>query len=101
MCLRLLGQEQFSVCYIPPSPKYGFISMKSFRHHAALGFPEPKWNPTCVLLMKGRPIKKRGHTSYKKKGEDLTPTGTEELKSTASMPLGISLKKGNYYNFFI
>ena len=28
-------------------------------------------------------IKRRVHTSYK--GGDLTPTGTEELKSTASM----------------
>ncbi len=29
--------------------------------HAVLGFPEPKWNPTFVLLIKGRPIRRRGH----------------------------------------
>ena len=30
------------------------------------GFSEPKWNPTVVLLMKGHPIKRRGHPPNKK-----------------------------------
>ena len=58
--------------------------------HVVFGFSEPKWNPTFVLLMKERPIKRRGHPHYKEwphplKGGDLTHTGTEELKSTSSM----------------
>ncbi len=65
--------------------------------HAVPGIPEPKWNPTIVLLLKGRPIKRKGHPPHKegppssqrdaippKKWADLTPTGTEELRSTAS-----------------
>ena len=57
---------------------------------ALLGFPEPKWNSTFVLLTKGHPIKRRGHPHHKQgplllKVGDLTPTGTEELKSNASM----------------
>ena len=48
--------------------------------YTVLGFPEPKWNPTFVLQMKGRPIKKSPY-----QGEEGSPTGTEELKSTASM----------------
>ena len=33
--------------------------------HAVLGFPGPKWKPTFVLLMKGRPVKRRGLPSHK------------------------------------
>ena len=47
--------------------------------HAVLGFPEPNFCPPH----EGPPYKKRGHTP--KKGGDFTPTGTWELKSTASM----------------
>ena len=36
--------------------------------------PKPKWNRNFVLLIKGCPIKK-----------GKPPTGTEELKGTASM----------------
>ncbi len=39
--------------------------------HAVLGFPEPKWNPTFVLLMKGRPIKRRGHPPHKERPNPL------------------------------
>ena len=44
------------------------IVVKSFTIiaiHAVLGFPEPKWNPTFVFLMKGRPTKRRGHPPHK------------------------------------
>ncbi len=30
-----------------------------------LGFPEPKWNLTFVLILKGRPLTRRGHPPQK------------------------------------
>ncbi len=44
--------------------------------YAVLGFPEPKWSPTFVLPIKGRPIKRRGHPPQK---ERLPPKKEERV----------------------
>ena len=36
--------------------------------HAVLWFPKPNWNPTIVLLMKGNPKKRRGHSLNRRIG---------------------------------
>ena len=53
-----------SKIFISFSSLYNKITIPTIMH-AVPGFPEPKWNPTFVLLMKGRPIKRRGHPPHK------------------------------------
>ena len=75
--------------------------------HAVCGFPQTKYNPTFVLLMKGRPLKRRRHPPHKegpppKKEESLQvpPTGTEELKSTTSIDIIIINFRSNAFFIF-
>ena len=51
-------------CYRNHNIKFE-IDRTVLTNYALVGFSEPKWNPTSVLLMKGHSVKRRGHPPHK------------------------------------